>query len=270
MTTLRARVLGRCFTLILSVLVLLVPGVALAAGGRIEWQSKSPKESDSHSWTIEVAIYLNKAPDVATMPMRFSFTPVVYYERSLLDGKDGPQLRKVPLEAKPPLVESVDVGFLDPSNGQIQKRTKFSFKVSRGHGFEAGEYDVAVQDGRSDSNIGTKTRLVFNGENEVIDRRAMVFSGEKKKEKKDEEKKDEEAKPEQKQITPDDPAYWQGGPKETEEEGMSEGEVEPKRGCGCRVGATDARTDLLGAGLFAAALGVQIARRRRHGVSPSA
>jgi len=243
-----------------SMLVFLVAASA-SAGGRVEWKSKKLTESGSHSWTVDVAIFLNKAPDVGTLPMRFSFQPVVYYERSLLDGKEGPQLRQVPLDNKPPLVESVDVGFLDPSNGQIQKRTRFSFKVSRVQGYEAGEYDVTVKDGRSDASLGGPTRIVFDGENEVIDRRAVVFSGEKKKEKKsdDENKDSTEDKPKKKELTPDDPGYWEGGPKDTEKQE----EVEPKRGCGCRVGATSEGTDRLGMGAAGAALALQIVRRRR-------
>jgi MYXO-CTERM domain-containing protein len=226
------------------------------AYGRVEWKSKDLKESDGHSWTIDLSVYLTKAPDVSTLPMRFSFTPVVYYERTLIDGKDGPQLRKVPLDSKPPLVESVDVGFMDPGNGQIQKRTKFSFKVTRAHGYEAGEYDVEIKDGRSDAAVGQKVRLVFEGENEVIDRRAIVFSGEKKKkdEDKTEEKKDE---PEKKVLGPNDPGFWAGGPKDEKKE-----EVEPKRGCGCRVGTSPRSSDAGLAFLATAVVGTAFARRR--------
>ena len=230
------------------------------AGGRIDWKSKTLKESGSHSWTVEVSIFMNKAPDVATLPMRFSFQPVVYYERALMDGKDGPQDRKVPLEGKPPLVESVDVGFLDPGNGTIQKRTKFSFSVNRGHGFEAGEYDVTVRDGRTDAALGAATHLIFEGENEVIDRRAVVFSGEKKeKAKEGDEKKDDE--PKKKQLTEDDPAFWEGGPKKTDAEKNEE--VEKKGGgCGCRVGAEAPGTGALGAAVAGTFLGLAGLRRR--------
>jgi MYXO-CTERM domain-containing protein len=243
-----------------SLALLLLAGSA-AAGGRVEWKSKTLKESDNHSWTIEVSIYLNQTPDVATLPMRFSFQPVVYYERSLVDGKDGPQARRVPLENKPPNVESVDVGFLDPGNGQLQKRTKFSFKVTRAHGYEAGEYDVTIKDGRSDASLGAPAHIVFDGENEVIDRRAVVFAGEKKKEKKDDsEKKDDE--PAKKQLTTADPGFWEGGPK-TDPDAAKNEEVEPKRGCGCRVGSGDRHADALGFLVAAAAIGGLRLRRRR-------
>jgi len=241
----------------------LVVALSARAAGRVDWKSKTLKESDNHSWTIEVAIYLSRAPDVNTLPMRFSFQPVMYYERALLDGKDGPQERKVPLEGKPPLVESVDVGFMDPGTGQVQKRTKFSFKVNRGHGFEAGEYDVTIHDGRTDAAVGTSAHLVFEGENEIVDRRAVVFSGEKKKEAKDtdQDKKDDDA-PKKKELTPDDPGYWEGGPKDTEKQEQ----VEPKSGCGCRVVAGSEHDTL--AALGALGLLGLVGLRRRRGASP--
>jgi hypothetical protein len=260
MTKTSALSVPRCLALLFSVFVISLTGAASAAG-RVEWKSKTLKESDNHSWTIEVSIYLNKPPDVSTLPMRFSFQPVVYYERSLLDGKDGPQLRRVPLDSKPPNVESVDVGFLDPGNGTLQKRTKFSFKVTRGHGYEAGEYDVTIKDGRTDAAMGAAAHITFEGENEVIDRRAIVFSGEKKKEKKDDDADKKEADSQKKQLTADDPGFWEGGPKHDPD--AKEEEVEPKRGCGCRVGATNRRADGLGVFLAAAAVAGQRLRRRR-------
>jgi hypothetical protein len=247
-----------------SLAVLLVAGSAAAGGGRIEWKTKTLKASDNRSWMIEVSIFLNATPDVATLPMRFSFQPTVYYERAMVDGKEGAQFRKVPLEAKTPLVESVDVGFLDPSNGTTQKRTKFSFKVSRGQGYEAGEYDVTVKDGRTDASFGSATRIIFEGENEIIDRRAVVFSGEKK-EKKEDKKKEGDEEPQKKALTADDPGFWAGGKSTKDDE--HEEEVEPKRG-GCSVGAADGSTDALGGALVGVALGLG-ALRRRPGARPS-
>jgi MYXO-CTERM domain-containing protein len=257
------------FSMSMTMLCLLLVAGTAGAAGRVDWKSKTLKESDSHSWTIEVTFYLNKAPDVATMPMRFSFQPVVYYERSLLDGKEGPQLRQVPLAGKPPLVESVDVGFMDPGNGQIQKRTKFSFKVTRGHGYEAGEYDVTIKDGRTDQSFGTAAHVIFEGENEVIDRRAMVFSGEKKKEKakegddndKGEGGGGESASHGSKQLDESDPAFWEGGPKK-KSPGEEEEGVEPKRGCGCRLADSGFSSGTGAVGLSLLMLGA--ARRRRR------
>jgi hypothetical protein len=257
------------FSMLMTLVCLLTFAGTAGAAGRVDWKSKTLKESDGHSWTIEVAFYLNKAPDVATMPMRFSFAPVIYYERSLLDGKEGPQLRQVPLQGKAPLVESVDVGFMDPGTGAIQKRTKFSFKVTRGHGYEAGEYDVTIKDGRTDQAFGAATRIIFQGENEVIDRRAMVFSGEKKKDKakegEDKEKGEGGGEGEstggKKQLDESDPAFWEGGPKK-KTPAEDEYEVDKKRGCGCRLADSGLSSGAGAASLSLLALGM--ARRRRR------
>jgi len=107
---------------------------------------------------------------------------------------DGDKIveHKVPLENHQAIIESVDVGFLDSGSGKIEPRTRFSFKLTRAHGYEAGEYKVSIHDGRNDQSVGTPVTLIFEGENEIIDRRAMVFSGGDKK-KKDSAKKSDDA-----------------------------------------------------------------------------
>ena len=248
--------LRRAVVLLSALSILLATSVTFAAG-RVQWKSKKLKEVNE-SWKIEVTFFLHKAPDIAHMPVRFSFQPTAYFERMLDDDhKDKPVTRKVPLNHRQPLVESVDVGFLDPANGNIQKRTRFSFKVTRGHGFEAGEYKVTIK-GPSGT-IGRPTRLVFNGENKVIDRRSIVFSGKKKKKK--EEPKEEQ--PVARELSPDDPAFWEGGPTESEEDEEYPGEINEKPGgCGCRLGAAGT-----GGGaatlLLAGFIGAFAARRRR-------
>src|SRR5262245_54718861 len=139
---------------------------------------------------LELAIYLPRAPDVAYVPMKFEFEPQVYFERALVDGQEGPVERKVPLEGRQPLIESVDVGFLDAGTSKIESRTKFSFKVKRDLGYDAGEYKVTVRDTRNGQIVGTATNITFDGENEIIDRRSIVFQGgdDKKKKKKEESK----------------------------------------------------------------------------------
>ncbi len=168
-------------TLLQLLLLLLLTSPALAAG-RLEWKSKTLKEREDKSCARRGrAIYLPRAPDVAHVPMKFEFMPEVYYERSMMDG-DKLVERKVQLENRQALIESVDVGFLDSGSGNIEKRTRFSFKVTRAHGYEAGEYKITVRDTRNGQVIGTPTTLIFQGENEIIDRRAMVFTGKEKEE----------------------------------------------------------------------------------------
>jgi MYXO-CTERM domain-containing protein len=134
--------------------------------------------------------------------------------------------------------------------------------VTRGHGYEAGEYDVTIKDGRTDATVGTMAHVIFDGQNEVIDRRAIVFSGEKKDKAKDD-KADDAKKTDdsdkKKELSPDDPDYWKGGPK-SDDDAKNE-EVEQKRGCGCRVGAHSTGED---AALLALAATALLVRRRRR------
>jgi MYXO-CTERM domain-containing protein len=257
----------RAFLVFLT--LFLVAGSALAAG-RIDWKSKTFKERSDKSWMLELAIYLPRAPDVAYVPMKFEFQPEVYYERSLLDGHDGPVDRKVPLENRQPLIESVDVGFMDSATTKIESRTRFSFKVKRDLGYEAGEYKVTVRDTRNGQVVGSPTTIIFDGENEIIDRRAMVFSGEKKKDKKPEEKKatadddkksdsgdsDKSAADDSSAKSDDDaPADNSGGDKPAPVEKNSSG-------CGCRLPASSHTAGLEWIG--ALALGLAFAARRRQ------
>src|SRR5204862_8043651 len=114
------------------------------------------------------------------VPMKFEFQPTAYYARDMTDG-DKLVAHTVPLTDRQSLIESVDVGFLDSGSGKIEGRTRFTFHVTRAHGYEAGEYKVTIRDTRNGQTVGAPTTLKFQGENEVVDRRAMVFSGDKKK-----------------------------------------------------------------------------------------
>ncbi len=243
--------------------LLLLLSTLASAAGRIEWGSKTIKpRSDGNSWNIEIKIFLPKPPDVASLPMKFIFEQKVYYERALVDGKDGPIKRDVPITGKQPIVEGVDVGFLDPGSGKIENRTRYTFKIHRDHGFDCGEYKVVVRDARSDQTIGTPTTLILGGENEVIDRRAIVFTGEKKK--KVESKAVEgaagapgtaAAKPAPSNEVP---------PEETKATEAAEpgnpAEIKQKPGgCGCRLGADSNRVD--GAMLLLAGLALVAGRR---------
>ena len=261
-----ARVVSALLTLLVT---LLLAGSAFAAG-RVEWKSKNFKERSDKAWMLELAIFLPRAPDVAYVPMKFEFQPEVYYERSLVDGQEGPQDRKVPLVGRQPLIESVDVGFMDAGTTKIEKRTRFSFKVKRDLGYEAGEYKVTIRDTRNGQIVGTATTIVFDGQNEVIDRRAMVFSGEKKKKKPDEEKKAEEKKEasdDGDKSEKSEPASGSEDDKSSEGEDNSGGDepppVEPKSGgCGCRVPGKSTTSGL--EWTLALALGVAFAARRRR------
>src|SRR4051812_15899031 len=254
----------RTLPALVMLVLTLICATALAAG-RIDWKSKTFKERSDKSWMLELAIYLPRAPDVAYVPMKFEFLPEVYYERSLVDGHDGPVDRKVPLENRQPLIESVDVGFMDSATTKIESRTRFSFKVKRDLGYEAGEYKVTVRDTRNGQIIGSATNITFDGENEIIDRRAMVFSGEKKK-KPEEKKAAEDKKAESADSGDADKSAGDGDKDDGKSDGDNSGGDKPppvekkSGGCGCRVSGTPAN------GLEWAlplALGAAFAARRR-------
>lgn len=265
--------------LAMGLVVLLVSALALAAG-RIEWASKKIKpRSDGNSWNIELKVFLPRAPDVPSVPTKFVFLQTVYYERSMVDG-DKLIVRNVPMEGKLPIVESVDIGFLDPRAGKIENRTQFSFKINRDHGFECGEYKVTVRDARNDSIIGQPTSIVLDGENEVIDRRSVVFTGESKKKKKvdsdggaSDEKKADEKKDEKKADDADskkseepaaDKEKEPAAPAEDSGDAVDAEQVKKKPGgCGCRMPGNEANSAGFGwLGLATALLLSRGVRRR--------
>jgi len=276
----RASLSTRRFLLVLCQLAVILLGSSSAlAAGRVEWKSNAVKErhdSDVQGfdkdgfWRLEVAIYMPKAPDVPHVPMKFEFQPVAYYARDLTDG-DKLVEHTVPLTDRQALIESVDVGFMDSGSGKIESRTRFTFKVTRAHGYEAGEYKVTIRDTRNGQVVGTAQTLKFQGENETIDRRAMVFaSKDDKKKKKDEEKKsDDTAKSDDsaKKDAPaaDDSAKSDAPAEETKpsSDDNAPPPVEGKPGgCGCKVAGGGERSDVALL-LSLAGATVLVARRRR-------
>lgn len=237
------RSLTRLAHKLLSLALALLTFVALAswssaadAAGRVVWKSTiieekgGDGEGEKGYWRLDLEVHLPRAPDVAYYPVRFEFQPTAYYERALLDGKDGPQEMTQVLSGQQSLIESQDLGFMDPGTGKTQARTRFTFKVTRGHGYAAGEYKVTLRDGSSGNTIGTPTTLKFKGQNKVVDRRSMVFqSNDTKKKKK--EAPTEEAAPE---------AAASPEPEEPSDAPPSEGSVPPavegKPGGGCSFG----------------------------------
>jgi MYXO-CTERM domain-containing protein len=272
------RALQAALLMVTALILTLWTGSASAAG-QIKWKSKTLDERNKTSWVVELELHMPKPPDVAHVPVKFEFEPTVYYERSMMDG-DKLVERKVPLENRQPMIESVDIGFLDPGTGKIEKRTRFSFKVTRAQGYEAGEYKVTVRDGRSGSTIGAPATLIFKGENETIDRRAMVFS-ESKKKKAPEEKQDDQAAtagtqkidlnaPEEGESAGSEQKSSSSAPASSASDAALAEDDEPQTikekpgGCGCRVpgNGSPGSSGLLILGASLAAAGV--ARRRQR------
>jgi len=272
------------FVIALTLVSLAVSHVASAAG-RTEWKSKVLKERREEQpngdefedkngyWKVEVAIYLPRAPDVPHVPMKFEFQPEVEYERTILDASGKVVDRKVPLVNQQASIESTDVEFLDSGTGKIEARTRFSFKLTRGQGYKAGEYKVSLHDGRNDQAIGTPVTLTFEGKNTVIHREPMEFKGEKKKKdapKDDAAKADgDKSKDDAAKADSDKPAAEGEAATDSEKPKGDAAGDEPQTikqkpgGCGCRL-ADDRRDN--SAGLVFAALavsGVVLRRRKR-------
>ena len=172
------RMWTRLFALSLFVLsFLFVSPPAQAASGTFKFKSTEVNET-SGAWHLYVKIELPKAPLTAHQSMKFLFTKTAEYERSLVDGHEGPVNNRTSLKDQQATVESLDVDFADPS-GKVFKGTNFDFGLTRTRGYVAGEYKVEVHmsDG---TNVGTSQNLTLKGDNEVVDRRAITFNANSK------------------------------------------------------------------------------------------
>jgi MYXO-CTERM domain-containing protein len=236
---------------------LLLPRPALAAG-RVTLKSREVTEADGR-WKLDMTFDYGSIPQVPHIPMIFNFQPVVLYERALTDqSPKTPVLNRMPLSNQPAINESMDVGFSD-ATGKIFKVTKFDFILKRDHGFEAGEYDLKITREDDGSQMGQTIHIILKGDNPVVDRRAIVFAGDKPKKVKDdrpadEEKKDDAAPAEEKKA--DD-----SGDSKPAATGDDVPKVPPKQGgCGCKVAGGEGAA---GGGLAVlAAAGAVVARRR--------
>jgi MYXO-CTERM domain-containing protein len=151
----------------------------------------------------------------------------------------------------------MDVGFSDAS-GKVFKVTKFDFLIRRDHGFEAGEYDLKIKRQDDGAQMGQTIRITLKGDNPIVDRRAIVFAGDKPKkagdQRKVEEKKDEPVEKKD-EPAPDAP--------KPDADPNAPPPVPPKQGgCGCFV-AGDTPGDGTGA-LAAIAFAIAFVARRRR------
>ncbi|MEO7332205.1 MAG: hypothetical protein ABI193_26755 [Minicystis sp.] len=259
----RRRALTRLVQLVAAFLfaALLLPGSAQAAGS-VTLGSREPTEVDG-KWKLNMTIDFGGVPHLPHIPMLFVFTPTMLYERTLTDkSPDKPVLTRMPLQNQQGINESLDVGFSDAS-GKIFKITKFDFVIRRDHGFEAGEYDLQIKRADDGVQMGQTIKLTLKGDNVVVDRRAIMFTGEKKPKKADAEKKDEPEKKDE-ASPPDGPAS--DGPPKDAAEAIGPAPVAPKQGgCGCElVGQSGGEGAAIGALIFGLSI---IARRRARRAS---
>jgi len=244
--------------------LLLSPRAALALGtARVE-QTKVTEEDGK--WKLKVTIDLGKVPDIAYVPMVFSFTPTMLYERNLTDeSPTKATIIKKPLQNQPAINESMDVGFSN-GTGESFKLTKFNFMVRRDRGIEAGEYTLEIRRVSDNATIGSKIKLVLDGDNPVIDRRAISFVGDTGKKKKDDKAAADKAAADKAAADkPADgetePAATEPAPAATPTTADGPDPVPPKQGgCGCEVAGEPSGAP---AALLALALPLALVLRRR-------
>ncbi len=228
---------ARSFFAVLTGLLILSTVTDALAVGRIVWKSTTVAEKTTReAWLLEMEIHLPSAPDIAHKSMKFEFTQTAEFERSLVDNREGPQETTIPLSNQQAIIETVTVGFMDPGSGKTMNRTRFSFKITRDHGYRAGTWKVKVRDTDTGNQIGQVSTLKLTGENPVVDRRSIVFQGSKKKDEKSEESAEESAPEEAAPEEQSEEDVSMDAP-EPEDEGQVPPSIEEKPGGGCHTAA---------------------------------
>lgn len=229
---------ARAFLALFAGLFVLSTATDALAVGKVIWKSTTVAERvKREAWHLDMQIHLPRAPDIAHKSMKFEFTQTSEFERSLVDGKEEPQTRTIPLTNQQSIIETVTVGFMDPGSGKIQTRTRFSFKVTRAHGYRAGTWKVKIRDTDTGQQIGHVATLKLTGENPVIDRRSIVFQGKKDKKKEEPKEAEEESAPEQEAEEPEESADESMDEPPEAEEGQVPPSIEEKPGGGCHTAA---------------------------------
>lgn len=231
--------------LVTVALVLLMPAVAHAFG-RVSLKRTTIEEADGR-WRIEMTMNYGSKPHLGHIPMDFIFEQKVYYEYSITDGDKEPVVRPKPMHNQKPERVQMDVGFTD-ARGEIWPETKFGFSLRRDRGFSAGEYILKIQRSSDGQQMGQPIRLTLKGQNELIDRRSIVFTGENKQAKP---KKAETASTEQpaQEAAAQEASAQETEPAEDTTEPAASPEQEPApvqtiqerpggHGCGCRLQPT--------------------------------
>ncbi|WP_437964056.1 MYXO-CTERM sorting domain-containing protein [Sorangium sp. So ce260] len=265
----RGLLLARVVAAALALIGAWLPATAAHAAGTVTIADRSPKEDDGR-WKLKMTINYGGTPHLSHIPMLFSFTPTVHYERALTDqSPEKPILNRIPLQNQQSINESMDVGFSDGS-GKVFSITKFDFVLRRDRGFEAGEYELVIKRASDGAQMGQKQKITLQGDNEIIDRRAIVFTGEKKKKKEDKADSADAEKPdeaEKEQASDSEPESDPAGAEAPSDAEIPPDEapppVSPKQGgCGCRLSPEEAATPLA-LPLVALGAAAAIARRRR-------
>ncbi|WP_437643895.1 MYXO-CTERM sorting domain-containing protein [Sorangium sp. So ce362] len=263
----RGLLLARVVAAALALIGAWLPATAAHAAGTVTIADRAPKE-DGGRWKLKMTINYGGTPHLSHIPMLFSFTPTVHYERALTDqSPEKPILNRIPLQNQQSINESMDVGFSDGS-GKVFSITKFDFVLRRDRGFEAGEYDLVIKRASDGVQMGQRQKITLKGDNEIIDRRAIVFTGEKKKK----DKADSAGAETEKSDGAEEEQASDAEPASDPAEAPSDAEIPPDEapppvspkqgGCGCRLSPEEVSTPLA-LPLVALGAAAALARRRR-------
>ena len=258
MHTTRTTFLLLITTVVVAVMTLASPAFAF---GSISLKQSTIEEVDGR-WKLEFKVDYGRQPHLAHIPFDFIFVQKVYYEYSITDGDKEPQTRPKPMVNQSPQREQIDIGFAD-ARGDVWRRSEFSFSMRRDRGFTAGEYTLVVKQSSDGAVLGREMKIILKGQNELIDRRAIVFTGETRK------------KPEAQSADAPRPEAAVADPEEDEDDDEDADEqpsqpaapppVEKKAkgaGCGCRT-ATSPGDAWLAPSLGMMLLGCCLGLRRR-------
>ncbi len=247
-----------------------------SAFGRVRLKRTTIEEADGR-WKFHVEVDYGSKPHLGHIPFDFIFVQKVYYEYSITDDDPKPVQRRKPMHNQQPQREQMDIGFSD-ARGDTWQRTKFSFSLRRDRGFTAGEYRLTIKRSSDGRVLGRPMRITLKGQNELVDRRSIVFTGDKKKKKKpdSEESKDpaeegaedgasaledtrepEDTVPEDREP-PDDPVAGADGPPPVEKRPNG-------TGCGCRAAGAGGSPGPCAAAVFLLVGAGVWSRRRRAG-----
>jgi MYXO-CTERM domain-containing protein len=261
----RARAL---FLVLATLFASLLLSTTASARGSVKLTTKRVKE-DKGIWKLKVTLDYGGTPHMGHIPMVFSFKQKTLYERYVDDTTgDDPATRRVPRQNATPIDLPMDVGFADMS-GKIFKITKFKMKLSREHDFEAGEYTLKVRLA-SGAAVGRPITVTLNGNNKVINRKAIEFKAPEPKKGKSNDKPDQDT-PEPRSGAAEDmgpdlsdiPDISDAEAEEMENKGPDG--VEPKQGgCGCETVGTAPSAPRAAWPLLMLGLVATIARRRRR------
>ncbi|MBI4699971.1 MAG: hypothetical protein HY744_02200 [Deltaproteobacteria bacterium] len=244
----------------LALLCLAAPAWAI---GSIDVKETRVKEMSGGRWRLKVTIDYGSVPHFGHVSMIFNFKPKVLFERYVDDGSpETPKVEKKDVTGQPDINLPMDVDFAD-ATGQVFRKTRFDFPLGRSSDFFAGEYDMTVKI-EGGKQVGRTMRIVLEGENDVQDRRSIIFHGSPPPKPKPKPKEEPGADAGAEPGSAEGEAATEEPEAPVGEEPAGPPEVPPRQGgCGCRVGAPAPTWPGLLALAAAAALGAAGARRRR-------